>query len=158
MPKNAAQHKQRAGQLAMSDQPPFVGALLHMCWLKARARLFAAVQAAGFTDLQESHFAAFSFPLPNSVRPSDFARQIGMSRQAANYLVGQLEALGYLERRAAGDGGRRMIYLTGKGWKVINIMWDTLRQIQLEGARQVGADRYAEFMSVLRELAEGGQR
>jgi DNA-binding MarR family transcriptional regulator len=151
---NAKQRKRHIGFSEEPDQPPFVGALLHICWLRVRTRLFDAVQAAGFTDLQEGHFAAFSYPL----RPSDFARQIGMSRQAANYLVGQLEALGYLERRAAGDGGRRLVYLTGKGWKVINIMWDTLRQIQLEGARQVGADRYAEFMSVLRELAEGGRK
>jgi DNA-binding MarR family transcriptional regulator len=154
----AKQQKRHARPSEEPDQPPFVGALLHMCWLNVRKRLFAAVQTAGFTDLQESHFVAFSYPLPDGARPSDFARQIGMSRQAANYVVGQLEALGYLERRAAGNGGRRLVYLTEKGWKIVHIMWDTLRQIQLEGAGQVGAGRYAEFMSVLRALAEGEER
>lgn len=155
---NAKQRKRHAGSPETPDQPPFVGALLHMHWLKVRARLFNAVRAAGYSDLLESHFAAFSYPLPDGVRPSDFARSIGMSRQAANYLVGQLEALGYLERRAVLHGGRRMIYLTEKGWKIIHIMWNTLRKIQMEGAAQVGSERYAEFMTVLRALAESEER
>lgn len=143
---------------AAPEQPPFIGALLHLCWQKVRARMFAVVQEAGYSDLLESHFAAFSYPLPDGVRPSDFARQVGMSRQAANYLVGQLERMGYLERRADRRGGRRLIYLTRKGWKVVDVMWSALRQIQLEWADEVGARRFADFMTVLRKLAATAQQ
>ncbi|MFC7543605.1 MarR family transcriptional regulator [Siccirubricoccus deserti] len=59
-----------------------------------------AVRVAGFTDLQDPHLSVFSYPLPDGVRPSALAHRIGMSRQATNYLITQMEALGYLERRA----------------------------------------------------------
>ena len=39
-----------------------------------------------------------------------------MSKQAANYLLGQLETLGYLERRPdSGDGRSKRIALTDRG-------------------------------------------
>jgi hypothetical protein len=51
--------------------PPYVGALLRICWQRVRAHLHDAIRANGFTDLQEAHFAAFSYPLPSGVRPSE---------------------------------------------------------------------------------------
>jgi DNA-binding MarR family transcriptional regulator len=38
-----------------------------------------------------------------------------MSRQATNYLVGQMEELGYVERRVGPAGDRRLVYLTKRG-------------------------------------------
>jgi len=115
-----------------------------------------AIRAAGFTDLQEAHFAVFSYPLPEGVRLSDLSRQLGMSRQAANYLVGQLEGLGYLERRAAGGTGRRLIYLTERGSRVAEVIYASLRDLEERWADEVGRDRFGTFMAVLRRLASEG--
>src|SRR5687768_9998285 len=112
------------------DGPPFVGALLRICWQRARRHMHRGVRAAGFPDLQEAHFAVFSYPLPDGVRPSELARRMGMSRQATNYLVGQLEELGYLERRAAPGRDRKLVYLTGRGWSVAEAIYEALRQLQ----------------------------
>jgi hypothetical protein len=40
----------------------------------------ADIKAAGFTDIQPTHFAAFSFPPPDGLRPSQLAHRIRMSR------------------------------------------------------------------------------
>ena len=135
--------------------PPYVGALLRLCWGRVRERIRDAVHAEGFTDLQDAHLAVFSYPLPDAVRPSELARRIGMSRQAANHLIGQMEALGYLERRGAGAGERRLVHLTDRGWQVGEAIFASLRELEAEWAAEVGPRRFAEFMAVLRTLASG---
>lgn len=142
--------------MASSDPeygPPFVGALLRLCWQRVRAHLFEQVRAAGFMDLQEAHFAVFSYPLPQGVRPSDLARQLNASRQATNYLIGQMEGLGYLERRAVSGSDRRLIFLTDRGLQVAEVIYATLREVQAAWAREVGAERFGDFMEVLKKLA-----
>lgn len=138
--------------------PPYVGALLRLCWQKARRHLQEAVKDAGFTDLQEAHFSVFSYPLPDGVKPSDLARRMHMSRQATNYLVGQLEELGYLERRAAPGGDRRLVYLTEQGWRVADTIHSSMRDLQRQWAEAVGPQRFNDVMEVLRLLAAEDQR
>ena len=132
--------------------PPFVGAMLRLCWQHVREHIFDAVKHAGFADLQEAHFAVFSYPLPDGVRPSDLARQMRVSRQAANYLLGQLEDLGYVERRAESDGERRLVYLTDRGWRVGEVIYTSLRELQGRWRKEVGGQRFDAFMEVLGEL------
>ncbi len=134
--------------------PPFVGALLRLCWQRVRSRMHEAIRAAGFADLQDAHLAVFSYPLPDGVRPSELARRIGMSRQATNHLIGQMEALGYLERRAPGGGGdRRLVHLTERGWRVGEAIFACLRDLQTEWAAEIGRERFGDFVDVLRRLA-----
>ena len=135
----------------MGDEgPPYVGALLRQCLEHVRARMEADIKAAGFTDLQAAHLAVFSFPPPEGMRPSDLARRLRMSRQATNHIIGQLEALGYLERRAERRGERRRIYLTPK------VVHATLLEIQTEWAPEIRPARFGDFMATLRRLAARG--
>jgi DNA-binding MarR family transcriptional regulator len=144
-------------QPTVSRAPPFVGALLRLTWMRVRERMFEEIRRAGFTDLQETHFSVFSYPLPNGVKPSELARRMRMSRQATNYLVGQLEQLGYLERRLVpGKSHRRLVYLTDRGWRVGETIFGCLQAIETEWADKVGASRFDDFMSVLRELSATG--
>jgi DNA-binding MarR family transcriptional regulator len=133
--------------------PPFVGALLRLCWQRARRRIVEAIRAEGFTDLQDAHLVALRYPPPDRVRPSALARQLGMSRQATNYIVAQLEELGYLERRAGPGGARRLIYLTPRGWRVVETIHACMRGLQAEWAAKVGQKRFDVLMAALRELA-----
>ena len=115
----------------------------------------ADLTSAGFTDLQPAHLAVFSFPPRDGVRPSDLARRIRMSRQATNHIIGQLEALGYLERRAERKGGRRRIYLTPRTRPMVKVIHATL-EIQAERAAEIRADRLGEVMTTLRGFAARG--
>jgi DNA-binding MarR family transcriptional regulator len=140
----------------VDEGPPYVGALLRQCLEHVRARMEADIKAAGFTDLQPAHLAVFSFPPPDGMRPSDLARRIRMSRQATNHIIGQLEALGYLERRAARKSERRRIYLTPRTWGMVKVVHATLLEIQAEWAAEIGPDRFGDFMTTLRRFATRG--
>jgi len=150
MVKTRAQKKAKSGD----SGPPYVGALLRIGYQRVRAHIDEDIRAAGFNDLQEAHFAVFSWPPPDGVRLSQLARQIGMSRQATHYLVGQLEELGYLERRAAPGTERRLIYMTERSRKVQKTIWASLRTLQAQWANEIGHDRFNAFMEVLRELQQ----
>lgn len=138
------------------EGPPYVGALLRQCLEHVRARLEADIKAAGFTDLQPAHFAVFTFPPPEGMRPSDLARRIRMSRQATNHTIGQLEALGYIERRAERKGERRRIYPSPRAWAMVKVIHATLLEIQAEWAIEIGQDQFHDFMATLRRLAARG--
>jgi DNA-binding MarR family transcriptional regulator len=148
--------KSRRADATADEGPPYVGALLRQCLDHVRARIEADLRSAGVTDLQPVHLAVFSFPLPDGVRPSDLARRIRMSRQATNHIIGQLEALGYLERRAERKGERRRIYMTPRTWGMVKVVHATLLEIQGEWAADIGPDRFGDFMMTLRRLATRG--
>lgn len=139
--------------------PPSFGALLRVTWQHVRRQLLQAIHEAGFPEFQDAHFAVFSYPLPDGVRPSELARQKNMSRQAINYLLVQLEGLGYVERRTveAGDADRRLVYLTDNGWQIAEAIFGCLRRLQEEWAQEVGRTRFDVFLDVLTELAAKAQ-
>jgi DNA-binding MarR family transcriptional regulator len=135
--------------------PPFIGARLRYSWGRVRQKIRDDIAAAGFTDVTEPMFLVFHYPLPDAVRPADLARRLGMTRQATNYLLQQMEALGYLERRAArGDaGGRRLVHLTKRGWQVVEVIFASLRDTQEQLARRLGARAFDAFMAGLEILS-----
>jgi DNA-binding MarR family transcriptional regulator len=151
-----ANRKSRRADALADEGPPYVGALLRQCLDHVRARIEADLRSAGFTDLQPVHLAVFSFPPPDGVRPSDLARRIRMSRQATNHIIGQLEALGYLERRAERKGERRRIYVTPRTWGMVKVVHATLLEIQGEWAADIGPERFGDFMTTLRRIAARG--
>lgn len=143
--------------VAHTDEgPPYVGALLRQCLDHVRARIEADLKSAEVTDLQPAHLAVFSFPLPDGVRPSDLARRIRMSRQATNHIIGQLEGMGYLERRAERKGERRRIYLTSRTWEVVKVVQATLLEVQAEWTAEIGHERFRDFMATLQIFAARG--
>src|SRR3954469_8890451 len=78
--------------------PPMIGALLRAPWETVQRQMLQRLHEHGFTDLDAAHLAVFQYPGPQGVRPSDLAARLGVTKQALNYLLGQLERLGYLER------------------------------------------------------------
>jgi DNA-binding MarR family transcriptional regulator len=137
---------------------PYVGALLRMANQFSRERSLQALIDNGFTDLNPALLSAFFYPPPHGVRPIDLAENANMTKQAMNYLVSQLESLGYMERHAEKTGGRRLVYLTRRGWMVFETIWTTQLQLQADWAAQLGEKRFGEFMNMLRQLAGFDQK
>jgi DNA-binding MarR family transcriptional regulator len=132
---------------------PLVGALLRVPWEAARDRLLDSLHAAGFTDLSLSHLAILLYPGPQGLRPSELAAQRQMSRQAVNYLLGQLEELGYLERRDdPHDQRSKLIVLTQRGRKIIPVMRNAMTALEREWSIGLGPARFAELKDLLTDL------
>jgi DNA-binding MarR family transcriptional regulator len=132
---------------------PYVGAMLRVVNQITRRRSFKLLMERGFTDLNQALLSAFNFPPPDGVRPIDLAERINTTKQAMNYLLSQLETLGYMERRAEKKGGRRLVYLTHRGWLVFDAIWTAQRQVEEEWTALLGAKRFDAFLDVLRELS-----
>jgi len=118
-----------------------------------RQRMLDDIHGAGFTDLVPAHAAVLRYPGPQGRRPSDVAAESGMSRQAMNYLLGELEQLGYLVRRDdPTDKRSRRIELTERGVAVRQVMRDSVLGIEAELERELGRDRLVELRRRLAEL------
>src|SRR5215475_8449634 len=93
--------------------PPLIGALLRMPWEAVQRHMLERLHERGFEDFDAAYLQVFRYPGPQAMRPSDVAVQLGMSKQALNYLLGELERRDYLERQADPQDGRsRRIVLT----------------------------------------------
>jgi DNA-binding MarR family transcriptional regulator len=133
--------------------PPLIGALLRMPGEVVRSRMLAALHARGFTDIVPAHLALLHWPGPQGRRPSEIAAQSEMTKQAANYLLGQLEALGYLERRSDPDDQRsRRVHLTARGRKVAETMREAVAAVEAEWSTLLGRDDFALLQALLMRL------
>jgi DNA-binding MarR family transcriptional regulator len=140
-------------QAKNARQPPYIGALLRMSYQVTRQRQLEAQRQHGHTDLNQALLSVLVYPAPDGVRPSDLADRTFMTKQAMNHLLGQLEALGYVERRAEKGRNRRLVYLTRRGWDVFETQWAAMQDLEREWAIVLGKKRFNELLSSLRELA-----
>lgn len=134
---------------------PLIGARLRYCLTHVEQRLGHALAEAGFADIQLAHFKVLRFPPPENERPIDLAQRAGMSKQAMNYLLQQLEELGYVRRVSVEQSSTRLVSLTAKGWKVAEIQRATVHLIEREWEQQIGTQRFKMFYAVLKELSDG---
>ncbi len=133
--------------------PPLIGALLRMPWERVLERLLAGLHERGFTDLGAAHLTVLQWPGPDDLRPSELAARTRMSKQALNYLLGQLERLGYLQRKDDPRDQRfKRIAVTERGHRAGRAMRDIVREIETEWAQRLGPERFAELRLLLTDL------
>jgi DNA-binding MarR family transcriptional regulator len=107
----------------------------------------------GFADLDAAHLNVFRYPGPQGARPSELAGRLGISKQALNYLLGELERLGYLERRPDPDDLRsKRVVLTRRGTGAIRVIRDAVAELEDAWAHQLGPERFAQLRALLLEL------
>ena len=135
--------------------PPLIGALLRMPWEAVRRRMLERLRERGFEDLDAAHLSVFLFPGPQGAKPSELAARLRASKQSINHLLGQLERLGYLERRDDPDDLRsRRIHLTPRGRSAGLAMREAVAEVERDWERRIGARRLALLRALLRELCE----
>jgi DNA-binding MarR family transcriptional regulator len=136
--------------------PPLIGALLRMPVDAVRARMLAALHEHGFTDIVPAHLVLLRWPGPQGRRPSEIAAESEMSKQAVNYLLGQLEALGYLARRPDPDDHRsRQVHLTRRGRDIAMVMRATVSEIEAEWTTLLGHEDFEQLKALLIRLSAG---
>ena len=133
--------------------PPLIGALLRRPWETVRERMLSGLHQAGFSDLVAAHLTVLQYPGPENRRPSDLAAETNMSKQAIDYLLGQMEELGYLAREHdENDQRSRRIRLTERGHAAARTMRDIVREVEREWAREVGPTRFEQLRELLIEI------
>jgi DNA-binding MarR family transcriptional regulator len=133
--------------------PPLIGALLRMPWEAVQQHMLERLHERGFDDLDAAHLNVFQYPGPQGERPSALAIRLRMSKQALNYLLGELERLDYLERRPdAEDLRSKRIALTRRGTAAIGVIREAVAEMEITWAQQLGPKRFAELRGLLLEL------
>ena len=118
-----------------------------------RERMLDRLHERGFDDLAPAHLIVIQYPGPQGLRPSDLAARLRMSKQALNYLLGELERLGYIERLPDPDDLRsRRISMTKRGDAVAAVIRDAVAEVEAEWTNQLGAMRFKELRALLAEL------
>jgi len=136
-------------------RPPLIGALLRYPWDIVRGRLLDEVRDRGFADFDQSHLPVFLYPGPQGRRPSELAAASRMSKQAMNYVLGDLERLGYLVRRPdPADGRARQVHLTERGEALVRTVRAVAQEVHDEWSAAMGQARFQELCALLVELRE----
>ena len=133
--------------------PPLIGALLRVPFETVRDRMLAGLHERGFTDLVAAHLDVFQYPGPENQRPLELATQTRMTKQALNYLLGQLQQLGYLTRETDDDDQRsKRIRLTRKGHAAIKAIREIVQDVEREWEQQLGPGNFAQLRELLTQL------
>jgi DNA-binding MarR family transcriptional regulator len=138
---------------ATGPPTPLIGALLRIPFETVRDRMLAGLHERGYTDLVAAHLDVFQYPGPENQRPSELATQTRMSKQALNYLLGQLQQLGYLTRETDNSDQRsKRIHLTPRGHAVIKAIREIVQEVEAEWQRRLGPRKFAQLRDLLAQL------
>jgi DNA-binding MarR family transcriptional regulator len=137
--------------------PPLIGALLRVPWEAVQRHMLERLHEHGFDDLDAAHLNVFQYPGPQGARPTELAARLRISKQALNYLLGQLERLEYLERQADPDDLRsKRVGLTPRGTAAIEVIRTAVGEVETAWAEQLGEKRFAQLRDLLVELDQPG--
>ena len=124
-----------------------------MPWETVHERMLAGLHERGYADLIAAHLTVLQYPGPENMRPSDLATRTRMTKQALNYLLGQLEHLGYITREEDSSDQRfRRIRLTPRGWAAGAAMREIVLEVETEWTQKLGPRRFAELRDLLTHL------
>ncbi len=136
--------------------PPAIGGLLRLAWQTHRDRLYEQI-AADFPDVTRAQFQLIRWPTIDGLRPSELANSVGLSKQAVNDLLGELERNGYVERHPhPGDRRARVVRLTARGQELQRTAHESSRALEAAWASSVGAKRFTALRSTLEDMVERG--
>jgi len=124
-----------------------------MPWEHVLRQMLARLHEHGFDDLDAPHLNLFLYPGPQGARPSELAARRGMTKQAVNYLLGELERRGYLERRADPDDRRsKRVALTPRGELAALTIRDAVHEVERDWEHRLGRERFAQLRGLLLDL------
>lgn len=133
---------------------PMLAAQLRLASEACHAHLFRMLRARGF-ELRPSLLDLFRFPGPHGVTPTRLAAHIGVSKQALNPLLNELEDVGYLARVAnPADGRSRTLELTPKGFELVTVIREILDDLEARSLARLGPTRYRGFLQSIEDIQE----
>ena len=136
-----------------------IGALMRLPWEAVHRHMLQALREHGFGDIDGPRLAVFLWPGPDGQRPSDLAARMKVTKQALNYLLGDLERLGYLERHPDPDDRRaRRLALTDRGRQLVPVIRGAVSRTERDWAASLGEARFEQLRELLVELNQIASR
>ena len=133
--------------------PPLIGALLRFPWEAVQRHMLERLHERGFDDFDAAYLNVFQYPGPQDARPSELAARLRMTKQAVNHLLGQLERLGYLERRQdPNDLRSKRVALTRRGKAAVRVIREAVAEVEATWAQQLGPKRFGQLRDLLLDL------
>jgi DNA-binding MarR family transcriptional regulator len=121
----------------------------------ASAAILRRMAEAGHPGVRPTHGYVFQHLIPGPARVTELAPKLGMTPQGASKLVGELERLGYVERRAdPTDGRNRLVALTARGWAAIEAGRAARAAVTADLRAALGEPAAADLIATLGRLAE----
>jgi DNA-binding MarR family transcriptional regulator len=108
-----------------------IGLLLRLLYQYYAKDIDSALDDAGFGDIRPAHANVFPFVPPEGISVSGLAELARVRKQTMAQAVDQLEAMGYVERRAdPNDRRSRLVLLTKKGAAVKPVTHATAARVE----------------------------
>ena len=140
---------------SQAPPPPLIGALLRLPWEAVQRHMLEQLHEHGFDDFDAAYLNVFQYPGPDGARPSELAVRLRVSKQALNYLLGELERLDYLERRPDPDDLRsKRVAFTARGKAAVQVIRDAVAEMEAAWAQRLGPRRFAQLRTLLVDLDE----
>ena len=133
--------------------PPLIGALLRAPWEAVQRHILTRLHEHGFDDFDAAYLPVFTYPGPQGTRPTELAARLRISKQSLNYLLGELERRGYVERRPDPDDLRsKRIVLTPRGTSTVPVIRDAVAEMEAAWSARLGAKRFGQLRRLLLDL------
>lgn len=111
------------------------------------------LEAEGFADIRPAHGKVFTTVSGEGSRITDMASEAMLTKQSMQYLVDDLERLGYAERVPdPADRRAKLVRLTPKGRRVVLSGRAAIAHTEARWRRQLGERKMARLRTLLEEL------
>lgn len=138
----------------MADEPN-IGVLLFIAYRAMENEAFAALAAAGHTDITRAQGKLLQRVDEDGTRITELAESAQVTKQTAGYLVDQLERAGYLERTPdPTDARARLVRLTDKAKRVRPVADRAVTEVEAQWTAHLGKRRMAQLRDILTQLRE----
>lgn len=139
----------------MSDETRLnLGLLLFIPYRQLENRVLGALAAIGY-DITLAQARVFQRIGPDGTRLTELAEAAQVTKQAAGFLVDQLERSGYVERVADPvDGRAKLVRIAPRGRQAIEQTLPVLRELEAEWERHLGPRRMAQLRDTLERLRQ----
>jgi len=118
------------------------------CWLDEG--LQARLHDHGWPDVNRPQSMVMTNIVSGIVRPSDIARNLGVSRQAIHSTIGQMVKLGIVQLEVDPEDRRHMIVsLTGLGARMRKDAQRSMDALTAQIAAKLGQDKFDDLLAAL---------
>lgn len=115
--------------------------------------LFPQLAKRGHGDIRPAHSKVFEVIKGTGSRITDMAADAAMTKQAMQYLVDDLERLGYAERIPDPDDRRaKLIRLTPRGRECVVFAREEFALTEAGWAKKLGKEKMEQLRTLLAEL------